>query len=38
MKHRVMRIVECIVACMGAIFFASVQHSALLRILRIPLT
>jgi len=29
MKHRVPRIVECIVACMGAIFFASVQHSAI---------
>ncbi len=29
MKHRVTRIVECMVACMGAILFASVQHSAL---------
>ena len=28
MKRRVTRIVECIVACTGVIFFASVQHSA----------
>src|SRR6202044_1888185 len=28
MKRRVTRIVECIVACTAAIFFASVQHSA----------